>query len=76
MGTKAGERMFHFLLGLPQESVSIRELRAGGHPLSQLYRGVTAKTLSRDLNYLREKQLIKVEGGRIRPNVEIMKEFM
>ncbi|MEX0749880.1 MAG: Fic family protein [Dehalococcoidia bacterium] len=76
LGTKAGQRMFHFLLGLPGDAVSIRELRMGGHPLSQLYHGVGAKTLSRDLNYLSEKELIKIDAGQIRANVQIMQEFM
>lgn len=76
LGTKPGTRMFHFLLGLPEGPVSAAQLRKGGHPLSPLYHGVTAKTLSRDLKYLRERELIKIEGDSIRANVEMMKEFM
>jgi Fic family protein len=77
LGTKPGERMFHFLLGLPDEPVSVMQLRKGGHPLSQLYHGLTARTLSRDLNYLSDRELIKIdEHNRIHANVEIMKEFM
>jgi len=76
LGTKSGERMFHLLLGLPRESLSVRDLSSGGHPLSRLYHGVTAKTLSRDLNYLRGRGLIIVEHGQIRANLDVMKEFM
>lgn len=76
MGTKSGERMFHFLLGLPRQPVSARSLRAGGHELSQLYRGLSAKTLSRDIEYLQSQNLIKVERGQIRANLEVMQEFM
>ncbi len=76
LGTKPGERMFHFLLGLPDEPVSLEQLKKGGHPLSALYHGVTAKTVSRDLNYLKEKKLIRIESGRIRANVEVVREFM
>jgi len=76
LGTRPGERMFHFLLGLPDEPVSVGQLRKGGHPLSTLYRGVTSKTISRDLNYLRNHELIIIEGGRIRANIEVMKRFM
>jgi len=76
LGTKPGERMFHFLLELSGQSVSIEELRRGGHPSSKRYHGVTAKTLSRDLNYLKKKQLITIEDGRVRPNVKIMTRFM
>jgi len=76
LGTKPGERMFHFLLRLPADPVSISQLRKGGHPLSELYHGVTAKTLSRDLNYLQSRQLIRIEEGKIRANVEVMRHFM
>lgn len=76
MGTKGGERMFHFLLGLPRNPVPVRQLRNGGHPLSELYKGVSSKTLSRDLEYLAEKNLIKLDDSRVRANVEIMQEFM
>jgi hypothetical protein len=68
--------MFHFLLRLPADPVPISQLRKGGHPLSELYHGVTAKTLSRDLNYLRDRQLIRIEEGEIRANVEVMRHFM
>ena len=76
LGTKPGERMFHFLLGLSEDPVSVDQLRKGGHTLSRLYRGVTGKTLSRDLNYLSDRQLIKIVNNRITANVELMQEFM
>jgi Fic family protein len=76
MGTKPGERMFHFLLGLAGNSVSIAQLRKGGHPLSELYHGVTAKTISRDLNYLRSRGLIRIDKDTIQANIEVMTHFM
>lgn len=76
MGTKPGERMYHFLLGLAEEPVSLTALRRRGHPLSQLYRGVTSKTLSRDLNFLRSNGLIIIDGNEIRANLDVMKQFM
>ena len=76
LGTKPGERMYHFLLGLADQPISISQLRKGGHPLSPLYRDVTTKTLSRDLNYLVEKELVKIdETGRIRANIDVMRDF-
>jgi Fic family protein len=75
LGTKPGERMFHFLLRLPAGPVPISQLRKGGHPLSELYHGVTEKTLSRDLNYLQSRHLIRIEEGEIRANVEVMRHF-
>jgi Fic family protein len=75
--TKAGERMYHLLLALADEPpVPLSALRQGRHPLSVFYRGVTAKTLSRDLNFLRTHGLVKIEGDQLRANVDIMDEFM
>jgi Fic family protein len=76
LGTKPGERMFHFLLQLAGNSVSVTQLRKGGHPLSELYHGVTAKTISRDLNYLQSKELITIDTGTIRANIEVMGRFI
>jgi Fic family protein len=76
LGTKPGERMFHFLLELSAQPASIAEIRKGGHPSSKRYREVTAKTLSRDLNYMQKKELIRIEDGKVRPNIEIMTRFM
>lgn len=76
LGTRVGERLFHFLLGLPTEPVLVSQLRKGGHPLSELYYGVTEKTLSRDLNYLKNLNLIKIEDGRISANIDVMQSFI
>ncbi len=54
LGTKHGDRMFRFLLGLPEEPVLISQLRKGGHPLSELYHGIgvlqVCKAVERGLN--------------------------
>lgn len=77
LGTKPGERMYHFLLGLAGEPVvSLSALRRGRHWLSESYRKVTLKTLSRDLNFLRQNGLIIVEGDDIRANLGVMEEFV
>jgi Fic family protein len=76
MGTKPGERMYHFLLALAGQPVSLSALRRGRHPLSQFYRGVTPKTLTRDLNFLRSNGLIITDGDEIRANLEVMKRFV
>ncbi len=76
MATKPGERMFHFLLGLPGNPVSAAQLRKGGHPLAELYHGVTSRTIIRDLDYLRSHSLIRLEGDQIHANVEAMRRFM
>ena len=77
LGTKSGERMYHFLLGLAGEtSVSVIALRRGGHTLSDLYRKVTSKTLSRDLNFLKQHALIIIDGDDIQANFSLMREFV
>lgn len=76
MGTKPGERMYHFLLGLAAQPASLSALRRGRHPLSQFYRGMTSKTLTRDLNFLRSNGLIITDGDEIRANLEVMKQFV
>ena len=75
LGTLVGERQFHFLLGLGPEPVSLRALRSGGHPLSRLYTGVTAKTLTRDIHFLGQQRLIVVSGDELRPNLDFMRRF-
>lgn len=72
LATKAGERMLRLVLGLGRDPVSIKALRSGEHTLSRLYRNVTPKTLSRDLSFLREHELIVVEGDILRANLDVM----
>lgn len=72
LGTPAGERQIRFLIGMGGNPVSLRELRSGGHPLSRLYRNVTTRTLSRDINALRQQGLIIVTGDEARANLELM----
>jgi Fic family protein len=77
LGTKPGERMYHFLLGLAGEpAVSLLELRGGRHWLSHIYQQVTPKTLSRDLNFLKANRLITVGGDTIRANFSVMDDFV
>jgi Fic family protein len=76
MGTKPGERMYHFLLALAGQPVPLSALRRGRHPLSQFYRGVTSKTLARDLNFLRSNGLIVIGGDEVRANLAVMKQFV
>ena len=76
LGTKSGERIFHFLLALGWEPVSPAQLRSGEHPLSYLYRHVSTKTIQRDLKYLLESDLIILDdNGDIGRNLEIMTKY-
>ena len=75
LNTKSGERMLNFILGLGNETVSLKALRRGEHMLAYLYRNLTPKTLSRDLNYLSKCGLVTLENGELQANVAIMSKF-
>jgi hypothetical protein len=75
IGTRAGERMLHLALELGAEPVSLKALRSGKHPLSRLYRSVTAKTLSRDIAFLREHELIVINGDNMIANLDLMTRY-
>ncbi|MFQ5658571.1 MAG: Fic family protein [Candidatus Methylomirabilales bacterium] len=76
--TKTGERMLQLLLGLVSERgpVSLTALRHGQHRLAGLYARVTPKTLSRDLNFLREGELICVQDDAIWANLDLMERYI
>lgn len=75
LGTPAGERQLSFLMRLSNESVSRQELRSGRSSMSRLYHGVSRRTLTRDLRYLQEQNLIVVDGDEIRARVDLMTKF-
>ena len=75
LATKAGNRMFYFLLGLGQTPVSLKDLRQGKHKLSYLYRNVTDRTLARDVNFLKQEKLITIDGDELIANLEVMTQF-
>ena len=75
LGTPAGRRQLDFLYGLEDATISLKELRLGMHPLSQLYRNVTNRTLMRDVKSLKDLGLAKIEGDILRANLELMTQF-
>jgi len=75
LGTRSGERLFHFLLALAGKPASLRALRSGEGELSHLYRNVTSKTLSRDISFLKQHNLVIQDGDIIRANLGIMTQF-
>ncbi len=76
IGTKVGERMSFFLSLLSrEESVSLKAIRSGEHSLARLYRRLTPKTLSRDINFLKEHELITIKGDELRANLDIMTRY-
>ena len=75
LGTPVGERLFHFPLGLGRDPISLKSLRSREHPLSHIYLDVTNKTLMRDIHFLQQHQLVKVDGDSLQMNLEIMEQF-
>lgn len=67
--------MLAFLIGLSGDDVPVKEIRDGRHPLAHLYRGVTTKTLSRDIHYLEEAGLVMVLEGVVKANLGAMQRF-
>ena len=74
--SKPGKRMLEFVMELGLEQVNIKDIRSGKHKLSKLYRDLNPKTLSRDLDELEKRQLIKIQGGLVRANLDLMDRYM
>ena len=75
--TKTGERRLQLVQLILREPASVAALRSGRALASALYIDVTPKTLTRDLNYLtRETDLLVIEDGEVRANLEAMNQFM
>lgn len=75
LGKPSGDRMLTLLISLSNEPVSVRALRQGRHALATLYRRMTAKTLTRDLNFLKQHGLIVTEGDLLKANISLMDQF-
>ena len=75
LGTPPGERQLQFLNGIGSGPVSLKALRSGAHPLSALYRNVTTRTLTRDINALKEQGLLIALGDEVRANLGLMTQY-
>ena len=75
LGTRAGERVLSFLLGIVTEPISLAEMRSRRHPLSRLYAGMSNRTLTRDVRFLQQHGLVEVEGDMLRANLGVMDTF-
>ena len=74
--TPAGERQLRFLIELCDGPVQLQDLRSGRHMLAHLYRRLSPRTLMRDIDYLKEQDLIAVTpAGELRARVELMSQF-
>ena len=75
LGNPAGDRQLQLLIELAGRPVSVKALRSGSDPLAALYRGVTQRTLTRDLNYLKEQNLVSLDGDELHARVDLMTQF-
>lgn len=75
---KTGERRMVFINVLARETkgVRIEEIKSGRHMLSSLYHNVTAKTLTRDINYFLSNKIITEENGVIKANLSLMDRYV
>ncbi len=73
LSTKTRERMLRLVAMLEGEGASLREIRSGGHRASALYKGVSLRTLERDLDQLEKLGLIHREAGLIRARLEVLR---
>ena len=69
---RAGARLLELLNGLSRAPVNLKDLRDGVHALSRHYRGVTTKTLTRDIHYLVQAGLVVVDDGMVRANLSVV----
>ena len=69
-GSPVGERLLGVILMYHKNPISLKQVRRGEHPVSRLYEGVGLKTLSRDINLLKDMQLIDVTGDWLTFNLD------
>lgn len=75
LGTKPGERLFHFLIALGRDPMPMSQLMARKGPASSLYRKVSVRTIQRDIAFLKDANLVKIVDGTIVPNLELMERY-
>ena len=75
LSSKVGERRLELVRWTIGGPISLTRLRAREHPAASLYASTTNKTLTRDINYLREYNLVHVEDGNLLANIGLMNQF-
>lgn len=73
--TRVGERRLELVRQAIAGPIPLARLRAREHPAASLYAGTTNKTLTRDINYLRENSLVRIEEGTLHANIGLMNQF-
>ena len=73
--TRVGERRLELVRQAIGGPIPLARLRAREHPAASLYASTTNKTLTRDINYLREQNLVRIEEGNLHANIGLMNQF-
>lgn len=75
--SKTGERRLKLVLSLVNlpAGIPLTELFSGIHPPDSLYARKTTKTVRRDVNFLIEKDLVRIEAEKLFANLELMHQF-
>ena len=75
LSSRVGERRLELVRWTIGGPIPLTRLRAREHPAASLYASTTNKTLTRDINYLREYNLVHVEDGNLLANIGLMNQF-
>jgi Fic family protein len=75
LDSKFGKRMLDLLIRLDADIVDVKAIKQNEHALSKLYRGLTPKTLARDIAFLEKLSLVIVDKGKIMANINVMEKF-
>lgn len=67
-----GERVLNFIVELGAQRVAMADLRNQRHSLTRFYRNLTNRTMARDIKFLEDLGLVKVEDNHLQANLEIM----
>ncbi|MEA1958219.1 MAG: Fic family protein [Chloroflexota bacterium] len=73
--TRSGARIFRLLSEMSCDPISVKDIKSNKHPLAHIYKGMSYKTLDRDIAYLKSLKLLKVDGDKMIANVDIMDTF-
>jgi Fic family protein len=73
--SRTGDRRLSLVFEAVNGPISIADIRARRHPAGAMYTG-TERTLTRDINYLEERQLVYTQEGVIYANLDLMNRFI
>ena len=75
LGRPTGLRRLNLILQIGRSETQMTAIQQGRSVIAGLYRGVSNKTLSRDINALSDLGLVVYESGVIRANIEVIDQY-